>query len=66
MRPVVVALIVNDEALIDSGLAAGETVVTDGMAKLQNGSPVLVMAAREGTPPGTPDTGSAGATGTAP
>jgi len=27
---------------------------------------VLVMAAREGTPPGTPDTGSAGATGTAP
>jgi multidrug efflux system membrane fusion protein len=44
MRPVVVALIENDEALIDSGVATGETVVIDGMGRLQNGSRVQIQA----------------------
>ncbi|MEI8393121.1 MAG: efflux RND transporter periplasmic adaptor subunit [Rhodospirillaceae bacterium] len=40
MRPVTVARIENDEALIDSGLEAGDSVVTDGMARLSPGARV--------------------------
>lgn len=40
MRPLKVAQIDNGEALIDSGLQAGELVVVDGQYKLQDGSRV--------------------------
>lgn len=49
-RAVTVAQISEGQALIDSGLKAGEQVVVDGQSKLQPGSPVTVLhgkAARE-------------------
>ena len=42
-RPVVVAQISGGQALIDSGLEAGEQVVVDGQYKLQPGSRVTVL-----------------------
>jgi membrane fusion protein, multidrug efflux system len=42
-RPITVAQITNGQALIDSGLAAGEQVVVDGQYKLQPGSRVTVL-----------------------
>ena len=44
MRPLQVAQIDNGEALIDAGLEAGDTVVVDGQYKLQDGSPIRVVA----------------------
>jgi multidrug efflux system membrane fusion protein len=49
MRPVKLAAVDSDQALLDDGLADGEMVVTDGMAKLQSGAKVAVAGAR---PPG--------------
>ena len=45
MRPVTVARIENDQALIDSGLQSGERVVFDGQYKLQPGSRVKIQEA---------------------
>jgi len=42
-RAVTVAQISNGQALIDSGLTAGEQVVVDGQYKLQPGSHVTVL-----------------------
>ena len=42
-RPVVVAQISGGQALIDSGLKAGEQVVVDGQYKLQPGSRVTIL-----------------------
>lgn len=53
MRPIKVAQIDNDEALIDSGLEPGEIVVVDGQYKLQEGSKVRPTSA----------TGAAGGSG---
>ena len=41
-RPVQVALSTDKEALVSSGLSAGETVVTEGNAALSDGTPVRV------------------------
>jgi multidrug efflux system membrane fusion protein len=38
MRPVTVAQISQGQALIDSGLKAGENIVTDGQYRLQPGA----------------------------
>jgi multidrug efflux system membrane fusion protein len=43
VRPVTMAQISDGQALIDSGLEAGETVVVDGQYKLTQGSPVRVL-----------------------
>lgn len=43
MRPLKVAQITDGEALIDSGLEAGEQVVVDGQYKLQQGSHIRVL-----------------------
>src|SRR5438477_246220 len=43
VRPVKVAQVSNGEALIDSGLAAGEQVVVDGQYKLQPGIHVTIL-----------------------
>jgi multidrug efflux system membrane fusion protein len=48
MRPIQVAQIDNGEALIDSGLDAGETIVVDGQYKLQDGSKVRPSASAGG------------------
>jgi multidrug efflux system membrane fusion protein len=40
-----VARDVNGEAVIASGLSAGETVVTDGQSRLAEGSPVRIVQA---------------------
>jgi multidrug efflux system membrane fusion protein len=45
-RSVKVTRDVNDEAVIASGLSAGETVVTDGQSRLADGTPVRVTAAQ--------------------
>ena len=45
MRPVTVARIENDQALIDQGLQSGERVVFDGQYKLQPGSRVKIQDA---------------------
>lgn len=44
IRPVNVVQIEAGEALIDSGLKAGEPVVVDGQYKLQDGSPVKLSS----------------------
>jgi multidrug efflux system membrane fusion protein len=43
LRPVTVAQLSQGEALIDTGLAANETVVVDGQYRLQQGSRVEVL-----------------------
>jgi multidrug efflux system membrane fusion protein len=43
VRPVTVSQISRGQALVDSGLAANEQVVTDGQYKLQDGSRVTVL-----------------------
>ena len=48
MRPVTVGPVEAGEALIESGLAEGEQVAVDGVAKLQNGSKVVNARQREG------------------
>ena len=48
MRAVKVATIEAGQALLDSGLEEGETVVTDGMAKLSNGSRISTGEDRKG------------------
>jgi multidrug efflux system membrane fusion protein len=42
-RPVMVSQVTGGQALIDSGLAANEQVVTDGQYKLQDGSHVTIL-----------------------
>ena len=42
-RAVTVAQISEGQALVDSGLKAGERVVVDGQSKLQPGSPVTIL-----------------------
>jgi len=52
MRPVAAGPIGRTEAAIDSGLAAGEVVVLEGVDKLRDGCPVQVRGPeREGTSP---------------
>ncbi len=48
IRPVTVGPVEAGEALIESGLAVGETVAVDGVGKLQNGSKVVNVRRREG------------------
>jgi multidrug efflux system membrane fusion protein len=43
MRPVTISQIVGAEALVDTGLAANDSVVTDGQYKLQPGAHVVVL-----------------------
>jgi multidrug efflux system membrane fusion protein len=43
VRPVKVAQVSNGQALIDSGLSAGEQVVVDGQYKLQPGIHVTIL-----------------------
>ncbi len=43
VRPVTVSQISRGQALVDSGLAANEQVVTDGQYKLQTGSRVTIL-----------------------
>jgi membrane fusion protein, multidrug efflux system len=43
MRPVTVGQISEGEALIESGLSASETVVTDGQYRLQSGTKVTIL-----------------------
>jgi multidrug efflux system membrane fusion protein len=45
LRPAAVTRIVDGLAVIEKGLAPGETVVTDGQIRLGPGSPVQVKAA---------------------
>jgi multidrug efflux system membrane fusion protein len=44
MRPVTLGVIEGNDASIDSGIQAGDSVVMDGADKLQPGSPVSVQA----------------------
>jgi multidrug efflux system membrane fusion protein len=44
-RPVRIAASRNGEALIESGLAAGETIVVDGHYKLRPGARIVIAAA---------------------
>jgi multidrug efflux system membrane fusion protein len=53
-RPVTVAQIDGGEALIDSGLEAGEPVVVDGQYKLQDGSKIRQAGSGNGRGGGAP------------
>jgi multidrug efflux system membrane fusion protein len=44
-RKVDVKRMVDNQAVIDSGLAAGETVVLDGQSRVENGAAVKVTEA---------------------
>ncbi|MGZ5835982.1 MAG: efflux RND transporter periplasmic adaptor subunit, partial [Xanthobacteraceae bacterium] len=46
VRPVKVARTFENEAVIESGVQAGEVVVTDGFLQLNDGAPVTVRQAR--------------------
>jgi multidrug efflux system membrane fusion protein len=45
LRPVTVGLIEGNDASIDSGVQAGDSVVIDGADKLQDGNPVMIPQA---------------------
>jgi RND family efflux transporter MFP subunit len=47
VRPVKVARILGSEAVLDSGLASGETVVTDGHLQLNDGARVAPRNGQE-------------------
>ena len=58
MRPVVVGPMAGDDTLIENGLADGEVVVIDGMARLQAGARVVsVREGGEAKSGGTPEGG---------
>lgn len=52
MRPVKVATVEAGQALLDEGLEEGETVVTDGVAKLASGSRISTAEDKGGDNPG--------------
>lgn len=54
MRPVTVAFNGGNLSAISKGLSPGESVVTDGQDRLQNGSQVEVRGGDGGTAPATP------------
>jgi membrane fusion protein, multidrug efflux system len=49
VRPVIVARVIDTESVIGEGLAAGETVVTDGQLLLNNGTKVAIRAPKAGS-----------------
>jgi RND family efflux transporter MFP subunit len=49
VRPVKVARVLENETVLESGLAGGETVVTDGQLRLTNGSRVAPRRANAGS-----------------
>ncbi|GGF21377.1 multidrug transporter [Aliidongia dinghuensis] len=65
MRDVVVAQTQGNRALIDKGLAAGESVVVDGQYRLQAGSKIAPQAPDGSSSTGSSSTGS-GSTGATP
>jgi membrane fusion protein (multidrug efflux system) len=57
VRPVQVSRTVGDQWLVDSGLAAGDRVIVEGLQKIQPGMPVQATelgAATQGTAPAAP------------
>jgi multidrug efflux system membrane fusion protein len=50
MRPVTIGIARDGETVVESGLKAGETVVTDGQLRLVPGAKVSVQAAKEAEP----------------
>jgi multidrug efflux system membrane fusion protein len=50
-RPVVVGATVNGKVVIDKGVAAGETVVTDGQSRLYPGATIVAAQPAANTPP---------------
>ena len=63
MRPVEIASLQGDVAIIKKGLAAGEVVVSDGQNQLKPGSKVAPRAAEGGDGKGTGGTAGTGGTG---
>jgi len=58
MRTVKVGMVESEDTVIDDGVKEGEQVVTDGMAKLQDGSKVTVGSGAEKTDPHNKDKGA--------
>ena len=52
VRPVKVARVVGSETALESGVEAGETIVTDGFLQLTDGARVNPRAGRAETKPG--------------
>jgi multidrug efflux system membrane fusion protein len=50
MRPVTIGVARDGETLVESGLKAGETVVTDGQLRLVPGAKVSIQAANKSSP----------------
>jgi multidrug efflux system membrane fusion protein len=59
MRTVTVRRAVDGTTVVDSGIAAGETVVTDGQLRLTSGAKVAARQAPTATPAGPPTAGDA-------
>jgi len=57
VRPVTPGPVAGDRTAIETGLVAGETVVTDGQLRLTPGSPVVVKSALAGPAAGAPPAG---------
>jgi membrane fusion protein (multidrug efflux system) len=61
MKPVEAGIFIGDDWLIESGLAAGDRVIVDGVIKARPGAPVTI-AGNSPTPPGveptTPEAGN--------
>jgi multidrug efflux system membrane fusion protein len=62
LRPVKIGQTLNDVALVESGLQAGERVVTDGQYRLRRGAKITVAGPNkpDGGKPGPASTGAAG------
>ena len=59
VQPVVPGETIENRAIVQAGLQAGEVVVTDGQLRLVNGAKVEVKGAREPAGPGA-DRGKTG------
>lgn len=60
VRPVTLGPAENDRVAVESGLAAGETVVTDGLDRLRDGMKVETASARPAAPPPQEKSGKKG------
>jgi multidrug efflux system membrane fusion protein len=54
MRPVTVAYRLDNDAVIESGLAVGEKVVTDGQLRLRPGAKIVEKPPVAGAMPSSP------------
>lgn len=50
VRPITLGMLVGDRQIVETGLNAGDTVITEGVVKVRPGTPVKVAAPKEALP----------------